>query len=96
MARTAKLGKSKLGDRTIEVSIRFWTDKITKKGAVVQKHAWDSGTITMKKNGLHWIKPRGAKPFNSILDLQAVLVKVLEEHEIVLHPNAKTSKVIKP
>jgi len=96
MARTAKLGKDKRGDRTIEVSIRFWTDKITTKGAVIQKHAWDSGTITMKRNSLHCIRPKTSKPFNSILDLPSVLAKVLEEHEIALHPSSKTRKVVKP
>jgi len=96
VARTVKTGKGKRGNKTIEVSIRFWTDGIGPKGTVIQKHAWDSGVISMKKNGLHWIKPRAPRPFNSILDLTSVLAKVLQDHEVVLSPNVKLSKVIKP
>jgi hypothetical protein len=86
---------NKWSDKTIEVTVRFWTDGIAEKGTVIQRNAWDSGTVSMKQNKLHWIRPSAAKPFNSILELPSVLAEVLAAQKIVLHPGKKLQKIFK-
>src|SRR5579862_2981574 len=76
---------AKHGEKMIEVRIRFWTDGIApEKNTVVPKEAWDSGVVVMDGNGLHGITPKSPQPFNSILDLQVVLAKVLGENGVTL------------
>jgi hypothetical protein len=86
---------AKQGEKTIEVTIRFWTDGITtKKNSIIPKHAWDYGAIYLHQNGTHGIKPASPKPFNSILDLTSVLSQVLVQHGITLHGGRKLRKLI--
>jgi hypothetical protein len=75
------------------VKVRFWTDDIsTEKGKVIPKHAWSSGVVRIKRNDAHGITPMGPLPFNSLLDLGAVIEKALLDHSIVLHPSRKMKK----
>ena len=87
--------KAKHGEKMIEVKIRFWTDDISKEAAcVIPKHAWTSGVVRMERNDSHGITPSKPKIFNSLLDIGAVIEKVLIEHGIVLHPSEKMQKYI--
>ena len=89
-ARTAKHG-----DKMIEVRIRFWTDGIAEqKDTIIPKHAWDSGVVVMDSNKSHGIAPESPQPFNSILDLQSAIAKVLTEHGVTLRAHRKLRKLI--
>ena len=86
---------AKQGEKMIEVRIRFWTDDIsTQPKTVIPKHAWTSGVVHIQKNETHGITPGNPKPFNSLLDLGAVIEKVLKEHGIVLHVSAGMKKYV--
>lgn len=81
------------GERMIEVKLRFWTNNIAaKKGQVVPKNAWAGGVVRIERNGSHGIKPGKPLPFHSLLDIGAVIEKVLIEHGVVLHPSRKMRK----
>ena len=83
------------GDKMIEVRIRFFTNDIaSEKDHVLPKHAWDNGMVMMDSNKAHEIKPGEPEPFNSILELQGVIVKVLKDHKIRLRPTPKTKKLL--
>jgi len=84
------------GEKMIEVKIRFWTNDIAKKtGNIVPKHAWSSGVVRMEGNKSHGIKPRNPLPFHSLMDIGAVIEKVLINHSIALHPSKRMNKYIK-
>lgn len=84
---------AKQGERMIEVKIRFWTNDIGGgKGVVRPKHAWASGVVRVERNKTHGIKPGSPRPFHSLMDLPAVVEKVLIEHGIVLHLNRRMKK----
>jgi hypothetical protein len=84
--------EAKHGEKMIEVKLRFWTNDISaESGKVMAKHAWTSGVVRVEKNSSHGIKPGKPRPFHSLLDVGAIIEKVLIEHEIVLH-NSKTMK----
>jgi hypothetical protein len=81
------------GERMIEVKIRFWTNDIASgKGSVRPKHAWASGVVRVERNKTHDINPGSPRPFHSLMDLPAVIEKVLIEHGIVLHLNRRMKK----
>src|SRR5262245_11569664 len=81
------------GEKMIEVRLRFWTNNIAaEEGKVVPKHAWSSGVVIIERNKSHGIKPANPKPFHSLLDVGAVIEKVLIEHGVVLHPSIKMKK----
>jgi hypothetical protein len=82
------------GERMIEIRVRLWTDNLAKKGSVVPKHAWTSGVVRVERNKTHGISPRAPKPFNSLLDLGAIIEKVLIEQGIVLHPSDRMRKYL--
>jgi len=87
--------KAKHGEKMIEVKIRLWTNDISNDaGCVIPKHAWTSGVVHMEKNDSHGITPCNPKVFHSLLDIGAVIEKVLMEHDIVLHPSTKMQKYI--
>jgi hypothetical protein len=86
--------KAKHGEKTIEISIRFWTNNIGEGGLILPKHAWSKGTVNITRNEAHGItpKPKGWRPFNSLPELGSAIERVLIESEIVLHHSPRTRK----
>jgi hypothetical protein len=85
------------GEKMIEVKLRFWTNKIAPaKGSVLPKHAWASGVVRMEGNKSHGIKPKAPAPFHSLLDVSAVIEKVLIAHGVVLHATKQMQKYFEP
>ena len=81
------------GERMIELKVRFWTNDLADgRGRVTPKHAWSSGVVRMERNGTHGISPGNPKPFHSLLDLGAVIERVLVEHGVTLHPSRRMRK----
>jgi hypothetical protein len=75
------------------VKLRFWTNAIAAKtGAVLPKNAWTSGVVRIERNRTHGIKPSKPQPFHSLLDIGAVVEKVLIDHGIKLHHSKKMQK----
>jgi len=85
--------EAKHGERMIEVKIRFWTNNIAPGlGKVLPKHAWSSGVVRMEANSSHRIAPGRPRVFHSLLDVGAVIERVLIEHGIVLHHSRRMKK----
>ena len=83
------------GQKMIEVKVRFWTNDIANdKGKIIPKHAWSSGVVRMEGNKSHGIIPDKPLPFHSLMDLSAVIEKVLINHGIVLHPSRRMRKYV--
>jgi hypothetical protein len=83
-------------EKMIEVKLRFWTNDITPdqgKG-IIPKHASASGVVRMERNKSHGIVPGNPIPFHSLLDIGAVIERVLLEHDIVLHRSKKMRKYV--
>jgi len=84
---------AKQNEKMIEVRLRFWTNKIsTEKGKVLPKHAQTGGVVRIERNETHGIVPRKPKPFHTLLDVGAIVEKVLIEHGIKLHPSERMRK----
>jgi hypothetical protein len=64
------------------------------RGKILPKHAWASGVVMMEANPVHGIQPVAPQSFHSLLDLGAVIEKVLISQGIVLHPGQKMSKYV--
>jgi hypothetical protein len=87
--------EARQNEKMIEVRIRFWTNNIAKSaGQIHPKHAWDSGVVFMERNFSHGIAPANPKPFHTLMDLSAVIEKVLIEHGVRLHPSRRSRKYI--
>lgn len=87
--------EAKHGEKMIEIKLRFWTDQIAPEpGNVIPKNAWSSGVVRIERNESHGIVPSKPLPFHSLLDVGAVIEKVLIEHGVVLHPSRKMKKYI--
>jgi hypothetical protein len=85
--------EAKHGEKMIEVKIRFWTNDIASEpGTILPKHAWTGGVVRIEPNKSHGIVPGSPQPFNSLMDLSAVIEKVIIAHDIVLHPSRKMKK----
>jgi hypothetical protein len=89
--------EAKHGEKMIEVKLRFWTDKLADEdGKVLPKHAWSAGVVRLERNGTHNIVPGPPIPFNSLLDVGAVIEKALIGHGIKLHRSRREKKYIIP
>jgi hypothetical protein len=85
------------GEKMIEVKIRFWTNNLADDpDSVLPKHAWSGGVVRVKRNRSHGIEPGRPRPFNSLLEIGAVVGKVLIEHGIVLHASQRMRRYVKP
>ena len=83
------------GEKMIEVKIRFWTNDVaSESGKILPRHAWSSGVVRMEANKSHDIVPSSPKPFHSLLDVGAVIEKVLIEQGVVLHPSRRMKKYV--
>lgn len=81
------------GERMIEIKVRFWTNDIAEgKGNIRPKHAWSSGVVRIERNKSHGLVPQKPLPFHSLLDLTAVIEKVLLAQGITLHSSQKMKK----
>jgi len=89
----AKSKKAVQGEKMIEIKVRFWTNDIASTaGEIIPRNAWASGVIRMEPNGSHGVSPKSPAPFHSLLDLPAVIEKVLIAHGITLHVNRRMRK----
>lgn len=85
--------EAKHGEKMIEVKIRFWTNNLAPQaGRVLPKHAWAGGVVRMEPNRSHGIAPLSPRVFHSLLDVTAVVEKVLIEHGVVLHRSTRMKK----
>ena len=85
--------KAPQGEKMIEVKVRFWTnDIVLAANEIVPKHAWASGVVRMEPNESHGISPGKPAPFHSLMDLTAVIEKVLVAHGVTLIVNRRMRK----
>ncbi len=81
--------------KMIEVKVRFWTNDLGNQPEKVRpRHAWTSGVVRVRRNDTHGIMPHHPLPFNSLMELPAIIEKALIEHDIVLHPGNKMKKYL--
>ena len=91
--RTAEARKAPKGDRMVQVTIRFWTDKITEgEGNIIPGHAWGAGVLTLEANRSHGIESGLYEHFHSMLDLPRALEKLLTKGGISLHTSNRERK----
>ena len=83
------------GEKMIEVRLRFWTDSIAPEGQIVPKHALTSGIVRMEANKSHGISGKKSQVFHSLMDIGAIVEKVLLANGVVLHPSRKMKKYIR-
>lgn len=80
-------------NKTIQISIKLWTDGIAEDGKVDPKHAWDSGVVTLPANTRHGITSSEPVNFNSWGELSAAIEKLLARERVRLHLSPKSRKV---
>ena len=96
MAEPTNEKEAKYGEKMIEVKVRFFTNAIAKvEGQIKPRHAWTTGVVRMERNESHGITPEYPRPFNSLMEIPAVIEKVLIQHGITLHCDKKMEKYIK-
>lgn len=78
--------KPKYGKKTIELTVRFWTNDISdKEDHIVPKVCWEHGMITLKKNETHGLEVR-KRAFKSIAHLSRAVEELLKASKVkVLH-----------
>jgi len=75
------------GDKTIKMTLYFWTDKIDGEPAKV---AWDYGTVNAKANKSRGIRPnKSGVQFTSLDDLPNAIRKCAALHDIELLKGSK-------
>lgn len=89
----AKARNVKWGERMVELKVHFWTDNIADgEGRVRPKHAWGSGVARVERNKAHGIAPQKAIPFNSLMELPAVIEQALIQAEVTIHPSRRMKR----
>jgi hypothetical protein len=87
--------KAEHNEKMIELRIRFWTNDIAEtKGDIIPKHSWDGGMVYMQPNASHGIKRTRPRPFHTMLELSAVIEKVLHAHGVKLNLGKNSRKYI--
>jgi len=95
MPKNIESREAEHGQKMIEVKLRFWTNNIANQdGQIVPKHAWSAGVVRIESNKSHGIVPSAPKPFHSLLDVGAVIEKLLIEQGIMLRPSRRMRKYV--
>src|SRR5688572_23808335 len=86
-------GIMSVDNKTLEISIKLWTDDIAaEKGQVEPKHAWSSGTVQVRANRRHGIPSTNPVPFNTFAELPQLIEKLLLKEGVKLHLSSKAKK----
>jgi hypothetical protein len=94
-ARELAIAEAQHGQKMIEVRVRFWSNSIApEKGKIVPKHMWGGGVVRMAPNKAHGITAAGPVPFNSLMDLGAVIEQVLIDNGITVHLSDRMARYI--
>jgi hypothetical protein len=89
--------EARFNEKMIELRIRFWTNDISEtRTEIIPKQAWDSGVVIMERNASHDIQPEKPKHFHFLMELPAIVKKVLIEHRVKLRKGAKSKKYYVP
>lgn len=87
--------KANKNERMIEIKLRFWTNGFAaRNGYIRPKHAWSGGVVRIERNDSHGIRPNKPRPFHTLLDVGAMVERVLIGHGIVLHPSKRMKKYV--
>ena len=91
---TQKIVDARHGEKTIKVTLNFWTNQHAKKGKVVQKHAWDSGLLYVAANKTHGIRNQKSVRFSSLSNVAESISKALREAGVTLSesPGSKSAR----
>ena len=88
--------KALRGERMIVVKVSFWTDSIAEgKGMIRPKHALGSGVVRLQRNRAHRIRPQKDLKFNSVMELLAVIERVLIQARVKLHPSRRMKRYVR-
>ncbi len=80
-------------EKMIELRIRLWTNNISETpGQIIPKHAWEAGVVHMQLNSSHGIGGKNPKPFHTLMDLPAIIEKVLIANGVKLHHTKQSKK----
>lgn len=94
-AKDLEIAEAEHGQKMIEVRVRFWSNGIApEKGKIVPKHMWGGGVVRMAPNKAHGITAAGPVPFNSLMDLGAVVEQVLIDNGITVHLSDRMARYI--
>jgi hypothetical protein len=97
MAKQARGTTADHGDKTIELTVRFWTDNIAPtKGKIIPKNGWAAGVVYIHKSPAHGFEPQDPIPFNTLMELPGKIEKVLANHGVQLRPYSTMKKYIVP
>ncbi len=90
-----KRTKAAHGEKMIELTLRFWTNGISKKpGFIVKKECWDKGVVYVRKNGSHGLVKDGHPiPFNSLADLGSRVEDALVKSRVRLHLGQRSRRL---
>jgi hypothetical protein len=84
------------GDKTIKLTVAFWTNDISRKpGRIVKGEAWDTGFVYVQTNASHGLTNDGSShvPFNSISEIPRAVGRVLVNNGVKLHPGGWSKKL---
>lgn len=89
--------KAAHGEKTIELTVRFWTNNISRRsGYIVRRECWDRGVVYVRKNLSHGISVDGHPiPFNSLPDLANKVEEALFKRRIVLHLGSRSRRLFR-
>jgi hypothetical protein len=83
------------GQKMIEVTIRFWTNNISKKrGHVIKKECWDYGVVYMPENSAHGISSLRPIPFHSLLELLPKIERLFIAQKVRLRSGQHSRKYL--
>ena len=94
--RKRKSKVAEYGDKTIKLTVAFWTNDIARKpGRIVKGEAWDTGFVYVQTNKSHGLTNDGSShvAFNSISEIPRAVGRVLLNTRIKLHPGGWSKKL---
>ena len=90
MADTSKPGK---GNKTIAVTVYFFTDDLAEDPAQTTPRAWAQGQVAVQANGRHGIRSGSQVMFNRMAELAGAVEDALTEAGVTLRLTPRADRL---
>jgi hypothetical protein len=81
--------KAPLGEKMIEVKVRFFTDGLAPDGQILPRHGYAAGEVRVTRNPSHDIRPGEPVMFNSMAEMPYAVEKTLRDHNIKIELSSR-------
>lgn len=92
------MAKAKKDNKTIGVTLRFWTDGVTLESpeGKCRNVCWDSGVAKIERNRSKGIEGIHPQPFQCLEDIVPLIKEIMRKQKIIMVSDNRRPRIMSP